>query len=624
MKNLIPIGLFLGIVVLVFHFRKPRLIQFYTLASASLWKYSAQLQALPCYCSISRFLGYSFIALGLLILGLKALELQSYGTKILPELVAPVTLSDAGSKALERIQTNTLSADDRCQKELTCKNNQEVANSINTMFLADFLQVKRDDHGVQQGLLDNQLIGFPSAYRGYYVHHYSTILFSYRELKAGNWLSALTNQYGLVSILPLALLEGSPFYYYPLSSILVLMLAVVCASVWIRDPSHLMIFGLLIVLVAFTLLVPGIRIAPGFSIYRLLPTLFITVLLYKNNLNPLHWAAWLGLIVALAINSLQFNLLIYLIYLGSLAIFEVKQIKQFLFNRISLTFVAVIFIQALLYYYVNLDLRFPLFSSVETHRNAIGFGFILMLFPAVLLCSKLRYTWQEIFAYLAYAFLASYTIVFIGSPQHYSNFLLVSLPFVYVLIKNAQIPLLAKFFFPFFFYGIALNMGYFSFPHKTDQSALISNYYKYKPIGKELKFALPNNIDALHAELVDLLKKQQVRDFYFLSKDKIYIEMYNGKNLLPINYDVFAHLNFVKSSRLIKSMKNKQTDFLVMDSPWQQQVTRAYLESAGPVFTLPAEQKAYLRLLDRAGEMTKDFEPFLVACSQRYCLYRIH
>lgn len=624
MNNLLPICLFLCIVVLIFHFRKPRLVHFYASLSRGFWKLSERLSSIPSFTKISWYFGYLLIGLSLLVFGLKAFELQSHGAKILPELIAPVKLSDAGSLAWERIQANTLSADDLCQKNLNCKNNQEVANSINTMFLANFLQEKTRNSAVQRALLDNQLIGFPSAYRGYFLHHYSTILFSYRELKAGNWLSAITSQYGLVSILPMVFLESYPFYYYPLISMFILMIAVVCASIWIRDSRNLIIFGLLILLVALTVLVPGIRIAPGFSIYRLLPTLFITVLIYKSNLNPLHWVPWLGFIVALAINSLQFNLLIYLAYLASLSIFEVKKIQQLIFNRISLAFIAVILIQSLLYYYANLDLRFPLFSSVEEKRKAIGFGFFLMLFPALLLFSRLRYTWQEIFPYVAYAFLASYTIVFIGSPQHYSNFLLVSLPFIYLLIKNSQIPLLAKFLLPFFFYGVALNMGYLSYPHKADKSSIDSDYYQYIPIGKELRFELPNTIDALNLELVSLLKKYQVHNFYFLSKDKIFIELYTGNNIYPLNFDIFTHLHFIKTNRLIKSMKNKEIEFLVMDSPLQQKLTRNYIESAGTVYTLESEKKSYFRLLDRAGELTKDLQPSLLLCSYRYCLYRIN
>lgn len=625
MINLFPTFLFLFILILLFHFRKEKISSYFSYLSSQFSMLSDQISNTKIFLTITRYFGCFLIVICLIVLGLKSFELQSYESKILPELMAPVKLTNDGVDSFERIKANTLNAGDLCQKYQTCKNNQEVANSINSMFLANYFEENLQNLEVKNGLLQNQLIGFPATYRGYYFHHYSTILFSYRELKSGNFLSALTNQYGLAAILPLMLFEGNNFYYYPLVSIFILMILAFCSSLLVRDHRNLVILGALILLIALTLLVPGVRISPGFSIYRFIPTLLITLLLYNSNLRSIGTLSWISLLFLLAINSLQFNILIYIIYLISLSIFEIKKIPKFILNRISLSFILLISTQSLLYYYANLDLHFPLFSSVETRQNTIGFGLALMIFPASLLAfTKLSYSWQEIFSYTAYALLATYSIAFFGSPQHYSNFLLISLPFIYLMIINAKLSLITKFFLPLFFYGVALNLGYLSFPININNSSPVSNYYKYVPIGSDLKFEIPNDIDAINSELVYLLGKYDVENFYFLSKDKTFIEMYNDKNIYPLNFDVFPHLHFIKSSRLIKSMKSNRIEFLVMDSPLQQRLTRSYIESAGNVFTLQSEKNSYLSLLERAGEITRDFQSSLLSCSDRYCLYRIN
>ena len=622
MKNYQPILLILSIVILVFHFRKDKLFAFLKNISTYTWKLSLYLSCSKYITGFSKYVGYLLIVLSILILSLKAIELSSYGAKILPELIAPLELSKRGEEVFKRFLIGDLNESDLCHIKNICSNNHDVMNSINNQILANFLKEDINNTEIKNGLLQNQLIGFPSTYRGYYFHHYSTIIYSYRELKVGNWLSALTNQYGLASIFPLFILENRPFYYYSLASLIILIILFTFSSILIREPIYLIIYGALLLLIALTTYVEGVRHAPGFSIFRLIPTIFVLSLLYVNNLKKLSWIKLIILLIFLVLNSLQFNILIFLIYLISL--FTLINItRNLIFERVSITIFIVILFQSIIYYYVNNELEIPLFSSLQNTNTFKIRSISILIFPILMLFLKLVYSWKEIFTYISFILLSSYTIFSYGSAQHYSNFLILSLPMIFLMIKNAKLPLIIKYLFPIYFYFLAFNMGYISLPINSNNSKFNSNYYEYLPIGKDLKFEIPNKVEIINLELQGLLKKYNVNDYYFISKDKLYIDMYNNKNTYPQNYDIFLHLNFIKSSRLIKSMKKNKIEFLIIDSPDQQNFTASYITAVGKANSSKYENLEYLKLLTRMNEITTDFLPFLLSCSQRYCVFRL-
>jgi hypothetical protein len=622
MKNYQPILLALSIVVLIFHFRKDKLLSFYKNLSSFIWRLSLYLSSSKYFTVFSKYIGYFLIILSILILSLKAIELSSYGAKILPEIIAPLELSKKGEEVFKRFIVGDLNQGDLCHIKNICSNNHDVVNSINNQMLTNFLKEDINNTDIKDGLLQNQLIGFPSSYRGYYFHHYSTILYSYRELKAGNWLSALTNQYGLASIIPLFILEDLPFYYYALASLSILIIFFALSTLLIQEAKYIIIYGALTLLIAFTTLVEGVRISPGFSIYRFIPTLIIITLLYTNDLKKLSWIKLIFLLTCLAINSLQFNILIFLIYLISL--FTLINItRNLIFERVSITIFIVILFQSIIYYYVNNDLEIPLFSSLQNTNTFKIRSISILIFPILMLFLKLVYSWKEIFTYISFILLSSYTIFSYGSAQHYSNFLILSLPMIFLMIKNAKLPLIIKYLFPIYFYFLAFNMSYISLPINSNNSKFNSNYYEYLPIGKDLKFEIPNKVEIINLELQGLLKKYNVNDYYFISKDKLYIDMYNNKNTYPQNYDIFLHLNFIKSSRLIKSMKKNKIEFLIIDSPDQQNFTASYITAVGKANSSKYENLEYLKLLTRMNEITTEFLPFLLSCSQRYCVFRL-
>jgi hypothetical protein len=264
-----------------------------------------------------------------------------------------------------------------------------------------------------------------------------------------------------------------------------------------------------------------------------------------------------------------------------------------------------------------------LFASIQNSQALESSAFYILVFPIIMLFSKLAYSWKEIFTYISFILFSTYTIFFNGSAQHYSNFLLLSLPMIFFMIKNANMPLLIKFLMPLYFYFFALNMSYISLPVNSNNSAMSSNYYEYLPIGKDLSFEIPHKVEIINLELQGLLKKYNVNEYYFISKDKLYIEMYNNRNTYPLNFDIFLHLQLIKSSRLIKSMKKNKIEFLIIDSPEQQNFTASYITIAGKSNPTKYETLEYLKLLTRMNEITTDFLPFLLSCSQRYCIFRV-
>ena len=77
-----------------------------------------------------------------------------------------------------------------------------------------------------------------SAYRGRYLHHYSTVIFPFLMMKQGDWQSVFNAHYGAVSIIPLFLLDFTglkiSFELYNISSYLI-ALCVSCAVLFVFE-----------------------------------------------------------------------------------------------------------------------------------------------------------------------------------------------------------------------------------------------------------------------------------------------------------------------------------------------------------------------------------------------------
>lgn len=607
----------------IFHFKKENLRLAYYKLKYLLSEISNSQFSSKYVLIVGNYLGFALVFASISICLLKAVELENYGSKILPELIAPVKLTKNGESAFDRLINNQLNKSDLCQKNLECKNNNEVEKSILNSALKNFANTNKDNEYIYKLIKENKFTAYPAVYRGYFFHHYSTILFSYREFKAGNYLNSFTNQYGFVALLPLFFLEGKPFYYYPLLALLLLSLSILMGAVLIKDRRLLIIYGILSLLVATTILVPGIRISPGFSIYRFIPLILVSLIIYTNNLKQFGLLKLFLITVLLMINSLQFNILLFLIYLISLSVFSFRQILGYIFTRISTLFIIIILIQSSIYFYFNLDLRFPLFSSVESNSGGALFTISILAFPLLMFLTKLKYSWQEAYAYVAYILLSSYALAFYKSAQHYSDFILIALPYIYLIIKNSSISFLAKILLPIYFCLIAFFMGFVNAPKISKNVDSSPSYYEYSNVGADLKFEIPNNIDYINAELSKIVKDNKIKNYYFISKDKVYIEMFNNKNMYPKNFDIFVNLNFVRTSKLLGSMKRNNIHYLIMDSDTQREYSADFVDSVGRKYIFDFERLAHLRLIERSKEIAEDLKPYLLHCTQRYCIYYV-
>lgn len=572
---------------------------------------------------------FLFISLIFIILiGVKTRELVNSGPIIENELIAPLSLSANGVSALELIHAG---CNQRKNQEIEKKNSpgSKNQNAIeNTIKLncagesnaQDYVWIQKQTYIAEDS----------AAWRGLYLHHYSTILFPFRQIKEGHLSYAFTSQYGFISLIPLLVSYKIPFILYgTFSLILLTLIGLYCLYKNQNSKINLLIVGGILLTLSAAIFIPAVRLGPGFALTRYLP---FVLLVYLADLQlsgfRIRYIA-LGLIFAL-LNSLQFNILfvaIAFIGYGLSALYQRRIYNPYLYV-LPLTVAFIALIQIGLYIWTKNSFTPDLFSSVSEGRHYIFYALLIISFPfalkliAVPTKKLLSFDDQEFLALSAYLLSATYTISFYGSPQHYAGFLIMSALSIYILIKKYSFTIKAvALAFGILWLVPIHNPNYINIGKKL--FIFSSDLYEYKNIiGKNIYFKSALDIEGVNKEYENIKKDIKNTDkIYFISKDKIYLETYRDSNLLPKGYDIYVNYSFSPEQALEK-LHQDNVSYVILDNHnlinYSMNLITLFKGQTNDI-----EYKNYENLLIKVRSLSNHLQDNLIRCNARYCLYKI-
>lgn len=580
-----------------------------------------------------------FIFLILLIVylfGNKIYGVYSSSTLIENELFAPLSLTSKGSLVLAALASPSsidVEADICITKQCAFSNRKvdlNIAHENNQL-----IETSRSPSETKEWILKNQIMADKiQAFRGKFLHHYSSVLYPYHEFRDGNYAPSFYSQYGLISVIPLIFMTNTAFTYYGIIG-LVLVLLIGTLLIYLNRGSskNCAIIALILSVVALTTDVGAIRISSGFSAIRYMPFIAIFYLfaraLYKShNLFSLIICAFLA-----AINSIQFNMLSIAIVVsayGYIYLFKNPRIDSKIF-RLPAVVLGITIVQVATYYFHRNSFTPPLFSSVGEGGSSALYTLSILLFPLILKMSnyiqgrnihlnEINYTNEEILGFIGFGLSATYAISFPNSPQHYSGFILMASCAIYIILKNnlntifKSILILSLFLYIPYHYRY-LNIG----QHINFEKSV---YFDYKnDLGDTINFKTAMEIGSLSKNYDDVLSKANGKKTFFISKDKIYIEAYKGKNLLPKVYDVFTNYVNIDAVSSLKKMRDDGVDYVVLDNSQLRYYSAKILDIFQPSIG-EVEYDLHKKILENINSLASMLDNELVYCNSRYCLYK--
>lgn len=579
-----------------------------------------------------KLISSALILLSLLILFFITFNLFQSKNEIGIEIIAPSLLSEKGHKIQDSIQDHV------AIKYLENNVNQKIFNDqakLDESFIKNILSfLDADDRNNKaEWILQNNLsVGSLSEYRGFYLHHYQTILFPLREVKNGNYYEILTSQYGAASIIPAIIIGNKSFIWYPGISIILLMLGI--ATIFLKkiaDPG-LIIISLLVFLIALCENIGALKLSPGFSIFRIFPTWLLIYISSKSILKEsVKNGAFLAFIVSI-LNSLQINLLIAIINLCTLLYLKWQKERNSNILKITLAIFLAFILQSVLYLTLSDDFSQKLFSSLEGGSKNYLYIELIFLFPSAVFMAK-RFLFKkeetslDIYCYLAYFGLSTYPIAFPGSPQHFCSFLILSSLPIYILASSVSKNKLlgALFLVPLYF--TAYHYSYLNLP--KPMGANTPSIFNSNEFGSQLIFSTPSNIEAVHKKYLALINNYSPEENIInLTSDAKYFSAITGKNPPQKNYDLYIYTPNLKinSNDFKGKLEKNNIKWIVIYNPFFLKNFQKYLEYKISITTEPSvkfELKQHLMILKEQLVLSKNPLYKLKECSDRYCLYQL-
>lgn len=575
----------------------------------------------------------------------KAVALYNSGSEIYPELVSDARLNKYGDELMRIFVEYDGDMSHACA---LFKNNDLMnvidlnkgylnADSLYDARLTRLEWIKKNDFTSTEH----------SMYRGRYMHHYNTILSPARSLYEGDFVPAFLSQYGLISIIPVMLLKGKDFVLYPAISLFMLpFFAVLSTYALIKSGCKIneTLYAIVVVvmLIAFSIDLGALRIAPGFSLYRYFPIFMMTtILLYIKDKIKL----WLMIIIMLlaVINSIQYNI-VFLVAMIAYYVFNIGAGRKVVNSFYYLFFVVLIvfFVQAFVYYNYAGVFDGGVFVSVAAGKTDYTYSLVLMLFPLVASvaeygCLKsdsddsngIEYDVPGLSVFVLIYSL--YSMSFAKSPGHYAGYLITVLtPVSMILAKLFGCKCRKHYFYPVVVVLCLTSLGYLGI--RYHYLKMLGKYEVVKPIiydsekyGNLLKFSIPNDLSSLDAQLkgVMLRHKIQRNNLYFISKDKVYIELFESKNYLPINYDPYANIVNVGIDDMIDEMKRRRVGYILLDSDKNIDSMELYLEYGYQKYINKKEYEGYKEILSKIRALSKDTRVSFIEDTGRWTLYGI-
>ena len=481
-----------------------------------------------------------------------------------------------------------------------------------------------------------------SLYRGRILHHYSTILYPYLASFRDGFETIITAQYGAISILPLYVIPNMNFNAYNACSyIIVLIFALGFSFTFLRarprDVKSLTAVTLLFFSISVALNQGAIYIGIGFNALRYMP---ISLMIGINLFYPVRiWAGFAILILAL-LNSIQFNILYvlsaaFLIFIErfTLPTLSATMSRDKIVKSVShvLAVICVIAVQLILNQ--NNAWNFPsaLFGSLGDpskigNLTRFAYGLMILSFPLLALfmitkSAPLQQNLTIISAIIYCGTFSSYAFSFPGSPQHFVGYLLLTAPALFFLIRASaeeskiySILVSAVFLFP-----IAYNR-YVSPPAPIERPAF--DIYETKAVGKPLIFHIANEANLIDVEIRALIPENtDLKDTYFLIREKHLLELNAQRAYYPSTYDAFANLEAIKPSQFPAYLTKFK--WLVAYSPEYISELRRLLSHASGLTIEPLEDFRHRALLEKNEQLLENLKNRSKQCSLRYCVYAL-
>ena len=568
-------------------------------------------------------------------IGFKTYYVYQSADLINPEVLGPNILSLSG-KALEvRYLHKKLTPLDECKPKSSCRDDTEKQNSAVIIKTSkDFIAALNDPaekEAAKKYLIENHFPYFGgAAFRGRLMHHYSTILFPYREYQSGNYSYLLTAQNGLAGLLPLFFMRDSKFSLFPVIGMVFWGLFALLVLLAHYKGRQFYFFAAPLWISAVTLYTPAQIMHPGFSYFRYVPSLALIYLTHQFLRGRFKLALVCFPIFCL-LNSLQFNILICIIIIALMISRSVFKGSKIPYLYCLLLLISGIVLLQIYYFEQQKTPATPsLFGSLgEGAPLSLIFCFQLLILPFSAFALKfwnerleLRFSASELLGYISFVCFSSYAASKIGSPQHYSGFIFMAVYSVYLILKDTEYSSLVY----WGLLGIFVVFPSMSFNFSnTGGPPGISNSTLYHPqtFGMPLTFTSYHDLNLIQKEYETLISGYRSKGkIYFLSKDKIYLETLSGKNIDPKFYDPFVSSSHIDTPEFTKQITKIGIKYLVIDSPLQRKVTEAFirfkaLEMEGE------ESKLYLLILSAHDHFATEHASQLTACSKRYCLYKL-
>lgn len=570
-----------------------------------------------------------------LLVCLKAILLDGSGTVISSELVAPVDLSARGKEAIQAIIKNEKENNSECMALQNCRADVEA---MNKRVFEDNLRYansgSKSDNLTSRLIKDSLLIEADATWRGRYLHHYSTILFPYRQVKSGDISYLFTSQYGLVSLLPLFLMDHTSFTMYGVIGFISLLVFGLCVLFKSRGSFKKIIYaGSILFLIILSSDVGALRLSPGFAFFRYLP-ITILIYLYAHQLRPgekVRYLLWSSLAL---LSAMQFNILLILICFVTFCINSAvkRRLQDLSTLRMPLCVLAIVIFQALLLYFQVNSFTPQIFSSVGEVIISRSYSFKLLMLPVILvllytlssknLISIERVASDElVYAYVALGLCATYAISFPRSPQHYAGFLLMAFFAIYIILyklissKTITVIAIAFLFYPAQHY-LYLNL--------TRSNDVMSNFYEFKnQLGSPIYFTTALKIERLNSDYDDIVQPYiDTGKIYFISQDKIFIEALKGKNLDPQVYDIYTNLTNITPELALAKLKHEGASYLVLQIPELISYRKRLQGSIKGDFSRE-ELVQHSKILANIESLSDALQKNLLRCNERYCIYKL-
>lgn len=577
------------------------------------------------------------IASGLLLFAIvilisKSFYLAKSNNIIGIELISPSLLTERGYDIQNSIKNNGKLLHIPCNTAEKCEKKTEEFDSTYLKNIQDFLQTNPSIDAIDWVVENNLSTNVLAEYRGFYLHHYQTILFPLRELKAGSYSTILASQYGFASLIPAILIGNNSFVWYPTLSMALLIAFISTIFFLKRDDSKSLTFAGICLLIALCENMGAMKLSPGFSIYRFVPTWLLIYLSYKSLINEkLKHSFFMGLALAL-INSLQMNLLVVIINMLTALFLKIRKYKVNNSDIITQSICLALAFQYIAYLISSDDFSQRLFSSLEEGRKNYLYIELIFLFPfAIFMAKKFIFKKNEspvdIFCYFSYLGMSTYAISFPGSPQHFCSFIIMASFPIYFLAtgvtKNKFLGII--FLTPLFL--TAYHYSYFNLPKRLEINT--PTFFENKEFGSELTFTTPSNIDLIYKQYKELTNPYSPDDGVLnLTSDSKYFAAVSGKNPPQKNYDLYIYtpkLNINSLAFKEKLVKNR-IKFIAIYSPLFLNNLHNYLKYKLSVTTEPSfqsELKFHLSTIEEQISLSSNKLYNLKTCNDRYCVYQL-